>query len=184
MTASGVRYTVRDYMAMPDDGLRYELIDGELLLMPTPTTNHQRVAFRLAFLLEWFMSTNPIGEVFIAPLDVVLSEEVVLQPDIMFISTERSHIIGNRNVQGAPDLVIEVLSPSTERRDREQKSDKYFTFGVREYWIVDLAVQTIEVLIGGSESFELSGKYGPGSTFESATFAGLQIDVGSVFEVI
>ncbi|MDP6716870.1 MAG: Uma2 family endonuclease, partial [SAR202 cluster bacterium] len=108
------KLTVRDYMSIPeDDDRRFELINGELILAPSPVTQHQRISRNLVEILVGFLRTQNLGELFYAPMDVVLSEHDVFQPDILFISSSRFHMIGDTNIQGAPDLVVEILSPST-----------------------------------------------------------------------
>src|SRR3990172_920502 len=114
------KYTYEDYLKTPKDK-RYELIDGELLMRPSPTPSHQRVSRKLEFILESFITKNNLGEIFYAPCDVYLDNENVVQPDILFISKERLNIIGDKNIQGAPDLVIEILSESNAYRDLIQK---------------------------------------------------------------
>ena len=184
MINTSIKYTVRDYMSIPDgDERRFELIDGELMLAPAPVPTHQRIVLRLLYILIEFVERNQLGEVFTSPIDVVLSEHHVVQPDILFISSERLHIIGDRNVQGAPDLVIEVLSPSTTKRDRVLKSSSYLRFGVPEYWIVDPAERTIEVMRAGQTKFDTLRVYTEGTSAESPTFPGLLIDVSSIFAI-
>ena len=179
-----IKYRVRDYMSIPDgDERRYELIDGELMLAPAPVPTHQMVVLELATILKEFVERHRLGRVFISPIDVVLSEHDVLQPDILFISTERLHIVGERNLQGAPDLVIEVLSPSTTNRDRVLKSSRYLRFGVPEYWIVDPVEWTIEVMRAGQTEFDTLRVYTEGTFAESPTFPGLLIDVSRIFAI-
>ena len=184
MINTKIKYTVRDYMSIPDgDERRFELIDGELMLAPAPVPRHQMVVIELLYILKEFVERHGLGKVLIAPTDVVLSEHFVLQPDILFISTDRLHIIGERNVQGAPDLVIEVLSPSTTERDRVLKSSGYLRFGVPEYWIVDPLARTIEVMRAGQTEFDTLRVYTEGTSAESPTFPGLLIDVSSIFAI-
>ena len=111
-----------------------------------------------------------------------LSEDDVLQPDLIFVSNERLHFITNRNVMGAPDLVVEVLSPSTERLDRTVKRERYAKFGVREYWIADIVARAIEVNVSDSDKFTVPGVYGEGDIFESPLMRGLKVDISGVFE--
>ena len=179
-----IKYRVRDYMSIPDgDERRYELIDGELMLAPAPIPTHQMIVLELVYILKEFVERHGLGRVFISPIDVLLSEHDVVQPDILFISAERLHIVGERNIQGAPDLVIEVLSPSTTERDRVLKSSSYLRFGVPEYWIVDPAERTIEVMRAGQTEFDTLRVYTEGTFAESPTFPGLLIDVSSIFAI-
>jgi Uma2 family endonuclease len=129
-----VKLTVADYMNTPD-GVRYQLIDGELILAPSPTDKHQALCVRLTVALFQFVQQRHLGEIRVAPLDVILAEHEVFQPDILFVSNDRREIMTPANIQGAPDLVVEILSPSTRRNDRGHKLDVYSRYGVREYWI-------------------------------------------------
>jgi len=122
-----------------------------------------------------------LGDVFAAPLDVHLSDTNVLQPDILFISHERSHIIGETNIQGAPDLVIEIASPSTEERDRGVKQELYALFGVLEYWRAYPQSQTVEVLRLENSQFVTVGVYGLGDTLATPLLPGLNIDLDEIF---
>ncbi|HYB54213.1 MAG TPA: Uma2 family endonuclease [Thermoanaerobaculia bacterium] len=143
---------MRRLRATPEDR-RYEVIDGELFMTPAPTPFHQIVSIRLTRLLTDFTQERGLGTVLQAPCDVVLSPHDILQPDIFFVSAARRAIIGDRYVGPAPELVIEVLSPSTETRDRIAKAKRYATFGVGEMWLVDPAAQTIEVLVSTADGF-------------------------------
>jgi len=175
-----VKFTYEDYRQMPDDR-RYELLEGELVMAPSPITAHQRVSGRLEFLLREFVLKNNLGEVFDAPFDVVLSEENVVQPDILFVSRERSSIITADNITGAPDLVIEIVSPATEYRDREIKRKLYAKYGVKEYWLADPDKQTIEVMELSEEGFKTRDVYGKGKMVHSSTLVGLSFDPREVF---
>ncbi|MBE3588892.1 MAG: Uma2 family endonuclease [Thermoanaerobacteraceae bacterium] len=138
--------TYEDYCRL-DDGRRYELIGGELWLVPSPSVYHQRLSIRLSSLLYNHVEENNLGVVLEAPLDVYLTPEDVVQPDIIFVSRERLDIIGEANIQGAPDLVMEILSPSTAVRDRTKKKDLYARHGVKEMWVIHPVAQTIEVYV-------------------------------------
>ena len=177
-----IRFTFRDYMQLPEsEEKRYELIDGELLMVPSPTTEHQKILGKLWSLLCEFVQEHDLGIVFSAPLDVVLSQEDVLQPDIMFISREREGIITERNIQGAPDLVIEILSPATAERDKTLKKTRYAKFGVRDYWIVDPQSTTIEVLKAGDQGLETVRAYPEDTNVTSPLIQDLRIAVNEVF---
>ena len=177
-----IKLTVRDYMSIPDgDDRRFELTDGELILAPSPVPQHQDIVLNLARILADYVGTQALGKVMIAPMDVVLSDYDVFQPDILFISRDRLHIIGERNIQGAPDLVIEILSPSTEGRDRGIKLEQYLRYGVREYWIVDSQDKTLEILRAGNTSFETVRVYSEGTTAASPILDGIQVEVDRLF---
>ena len=168
---------------MPEgDTRRFELIDGELFLMPSPTPKHQMIIGQLFGILSDFMESRDVGQVFVSPLDVVLSEYDVFQPDVLFISKNRSHIIGDLNIQRAPDLVIEVLMPSSEDRDRGIKLKQYLRYGVREYWIIDPQDKTLEVLRASDTEFETVRVYPEGTTATSPVLEGIQVEVEKLFE--
>lgn len=139
-----IKFTYEDYCLMPEDR-RYELIGGEFFMVPSPSVIHQRVAANVEAILREFVREKECGEVLYAPLDVVLSSQDVVQPDIMFISKERSYIVTDANIQGAPDLVVEILSPSTAEKDRTMKKKLYARHGVRELWLVNAGAQVVEI---------------------------------------
>jgi len=177
-----VKLTVRSYMSIPEgDDKRYELIDGELILAPSPVPQHQIIAGNLFSILDSFVRSQELGRLLYAPMDVVLSEHDVFQPDILFISKNRLRIIGDRNIQGAPDLVVEILSPSTEGRDRGIKLEQYLRYGVREYWIVDPQERTLEVLRAGNTEFETLRVYPEGTTATSPILEGILVEVERLF---
>ena len=144
---SGVKLTYDDYLLIPDDGLRHEIIDGEHYVTPAPDLYHQKVSRRIQFQLYTQIELRDLGEVLNAPADVQLSEVDVLQPDLLIVLAERSEIMVPSRVRGAPDLVVEILSPSTAKRDRALKRARYEAFGVREYWIVDPRARCVEQLV-------------------------------------
>ncbi len=176
-----VRFTYDDYRNTPDEK-RYELLDGELVMVPAPNLQHQRVAARLGARLVLFVEARGLGDVLPAPCDVVLSATDVVQPDLLFVSRERKRILGGGdNVRGAPDLVIEILSPSTAERDRTLKRDLYARHGVREYWLVDAAARTVAVMRLAGGQFEVAARYAAGQTLTSPTLPGFQVDLDDVF---
>jgi len=137
------RVTYEIYAEMPDDGNRYEVIDGVLELMsPSPTASHQSIAVDLCFELKQSCRSDYL--IYVAPLDVILSDTNVVQPDAIMIHRSRKHIVTSRGIEGPPDLVVEVLSPSSQKRDRLKKRAVYEKYGVPEYWIVDPETQTLE----------------------------------------
>ncbi len=174
------KLTYEDYAKTPDDE-RYELLDGELVFMPSPTAMHQRILGRLFIALYTWIMEGQLGEVFVAPLDVVLSDTNTLQPDIMFISNARARILTVPNIQGAPDLAIEILSPSDPNRDRVRKRAIYERHGVGEYWLVDPDARKITVLLLRDGGYETAGIYTVGDTLASPTLPGFELEVGEVF---
>ena len=185
MTTRGqrTRATYEDYLNTPDE-TRYELRDGELVMVQAPRTTHQEIVGELHAILRRHVRTKGIGKLYFAPTDVVLwdgDEANVVEPDLLFVSTARAGIITEANVQGAPDLVVEVLSPSTESVDKGYKRDLYARHGVGEYWLVDPDARSIEVLRLGATGYETAGTYEPGQALTSPTLDGLTIDVDEVF---
>ncbi len=177
---AALKFTYEDYCLLPE-GQRYEVVDGELFVTPAPTTLHQLVKRRLVRILEDFGEAGGFGNVLDAPYDVVLSKNDVVQPDALFVSTARRPIIGEKCIQGAPDLVVEVLSPSTEDRDRIVKAKRYATFGVQEMWLVDPDAKTIEGLVNSEEGFRREALYGEADTVRSTVLPGLEFPAGPVF---
>jgi len=144
------KMTYEDYARIPADGKRHEIIEGEWYMTPAPDVWHQRASRKLERILDEHVTRHKLGEVFYAPIDVVISQVDVVQPDIIFVSTARSAIVGDKNIQGAPDLAIEILSPSTQSIDRGEKRQLYERAGVLEYWMVDAAARTVEIHEFGS----------------------------------
>jgi Uma2 family endonuclease len=139
------KLTYEDYALLPEDGLRHEIIDGEHYVNPAPNTQHQIVSFNVAFALRAYVKPRGLGSVFIAPYDVVLSDTDVVQPDVLFVSTAQMARITAANLQGAPDLAVEVLSPSNRHYDEVVKRKRYDALGVAEYWVVDPERATVRV---------------------------------------
>ena len=150
---TATRITYKELAELPEDGKLYELIEGELILNPTPVTRHQRIAFNIAWDLKAYFKEHGGGEAFITPYDVVLAEDVVLQPDVLVVRNERMSIVGEKNIQGAPNIVVEVLSDSTRRRDLNVKRKLYERYGVDEYWIADPAVDVVTIYRRSGDAF-------------------------------
>ena len=144
-TRSPGGWTYEEFARLPDDGTRYEVIEGELYLSPSPRPLHQRAVSELIYRLEAFTREYDLGLIFPGPIDVLFAEGDYLAPDLVFVRKERLGIVSSRGIESAPDLVVEVLSESTKSRDRVLKRRRYAHFGVPEYWIVDTAGQAIEV---------------------------------------
>lgn len=175
-----IKFTLVDYLNAPEDK-RYELLDGELVMTPAPGERHQRASMLLGWKLIQFVTENRLGRVYAAPFDVVLSNTDVVQPDLLFVSNERADIVTAANVQGAPDLVVEILSPSTADRDLTFKRRLYARHGVREYWIVDTEARTVTVLRLHEGEFAVAGEYGPGETLTSPVLPGFELRVDDMF---
>ena len=175
-----VKFTYHDYSLMPEDK-RHELIEGDLLMAPAPTILHETVRMNIVRRLFDVLEKKIVGKIFLAPCDVVLSEEDVVQPDIFFISRAREGIITEKNIQGAPNLVVEIISPGTEERDRIVKRKLYYKYGVQEYWIVDPKARTVEVMESGKKGLETIRVYPENATLTSRCLKGLSLKVRSLF---
>lgn len=173
-------YRVADYMELPEDGPRFQLMRGWLVREPSPTERHQRAIGNLHVFLRRWVSAGRSGVVYLAPFDVVLSDEDVVQPDILFVSAERRSVVTPKNVQGAPDLVVEVLSPGTDRRDRVVKLRIYAEAGVREAWVVDPWAETLEV-VALQEEGRPATSYRGSERPRSAVLGDLDFSVAEIF---
>lgn len=176
----GIKFTYEDYRTTPE-GKRYQLLDGELIMAAAPNEPHQRVQAELGFHLMEFVKANNLGRVYFAPTDVVLSDVDVVQPDLLFVSNERRHIITHANIQGAPDLVVEILSPSTSEHDRGYKRALYAQHCVKEYWMAGTDPGTVTVLLLGDNGFEVVATYGEGDILTSPTLQGFSMRVDDIF---
>ena len=172
--------TYADYLKTSNDE-RYELLNGELVMPPAPLTGHQMISIALASRLFLYVNERELGTVVTAPTDVVLSDTDVVQPDVLFVSSQRSHILTHENVRGAPDLVVDILSPATAERDRTIKLDLYAQHSVKEYWMVDPEARTITVLLRGEGGFGVAGIYGAGQILRSPTLAGFSVALEEIF---
>lgn len=164
---------------------RYELLEGELYMVPSPSFEHQYSSGGLSRALAEYVEKNELGIVVTAPLDVVLKDEnkvSVVQPDIIFISNARSKIIHREEIRGAPDLVVEILSPSTGQRDRTAKKTLYARHGVTEYWIVDPETHTVEVMKLTARGYRLVATYSKKETLQSLLLSSLQISLKKIFK--
>ncbi len=173
-------YTYADYEKLPE-GAPYQLIGGYLVKEPSPVPYHQILSRRIEFELVKFVEERDLGEVLNAPMDVYLSDTEVYQPDILFISKERMNIIGKKKIEAAPDLVIEILSPSSAYYDLRHKMHVYEASGIREYWIVDPIEKSIEVYKNGDSGFRLSGKANNSGLIHSVLLDGFNVDLEKVF---
>ena len=167
-------------MKTPDDE-HCEVIGGELVMFTTQPTYHQLVLSNLMYKVDVFVRERELGRVYPVLTDVVLSDTDVVKPDILFVSRQRSHILTRENVRGAPDLVVEILSPATAERDRTIKLDLYAQHGVKAYWIVDPDAKTIMVMLRGEGGMEVAGLYGEGQTLRSPTLKGFSVALEEVF---
>ena len=174
------KYTYEDYLNTPE-GERYELIDGELILVASPSEEHQFASVKLVSLMHPYANERDLGWVFHAPFDIVFSDTEVVQPDVMFISKERENIRTGANVQGAPNLVVEILSPSSVSRDWNYKRELYARYGVEEYWIADPVHKMVSVMLLRDGVLELAGTYVEGDTVTSTALEGFSVGVEEIF---
>jgi Uma2 family endonuclease len=182
----GVKLTYDDFVLFPDDGLRHELIDGEHYVTPSPNTKHQAISIKLSARLFTWLEEHPSGKVFAAPFDVVFSQFDVVEPDLLYMSKARAaEILKDANVQGVPELVVEILSASTRRRDEAVKRSLYERVGVSEYWVVDPKLDVVRIYRREGPRFakpvELSAAAGDVLTTE--LLPGLELSLEDVFRV-
>lgn len=179
-----VKYTYDDYLLFSEDGLRHELIGGEHYVTPAPTRKHQICVGNIHFLLRLFLSEQPLGRVYLSPFDVILSNEDVVEPDLLYISNGRSSIEEEKGAFGAPDLVIEIFSDSTRKRDETLKHSLYEAAGVLEYWLVDPDAETVRVERLREGAYQLAAELSAaaGDVLETPLLPGFSIPVPRIFE--
>lgn len=170
------RWTYEEYYQLDDDQ-RYEIIDGNLLMAPAPDTWHQDWSRKLFRLVDRFVTKNRLGEVFYAPIDLVLDAENTVQPDLLFVAAANAGIIQRRAIFGVPNLLVEIVSPSSVRRDRYDKKELYARFGVKEYWIGDPANKALEVLTLHAGRYELHACAEEHGQLTSLVLPGLEFDL-------
>jgi Uma2 family endonuclease len=168
-----------DYARMPDEGKRYEILDGELYVTPAPTPLHQRLSKRLQRQLEDFFETGGLGEVFNAPVDLILAEHDIVQPDLLIVGNPGQ--VSHRAIEGAPLLVVEVLSPSTRAQDRGVKARRYADLGVRHYWILDPDAERIECLRLEGSAYRVVADASAPETLAHPDWPGLAIHLGALW---
>lgn len=176
------KLTYEDYVLFPEDGQRHEIIDGEHYVSPAPTWKHQRVSMRLSVRIGGFVEEHSLGEAFAAPIDVLLSRHDVVQPDLLFISNERMGILKDKNIQGAPDLVVEILSESTRKLDERLKLARYELLGVSEYWIVDPLADRVHVFKAEGESFRKTAELSGEDVLTTPLLPGMEIPLQYLFQ--
>ena len=183
MTVDLKHLTYDVYLAMPEMKQRYSIVDGELVMAASPTPDHQTVVQETFVKLDSFVREHRLGRVFLAPLDIVIRRDPLRtrQPDLMFISNARRYIIGMQVIEGGPDLVVEVLSPTNTRQELQEKLQDYQTIGVREAWVVSPQARTVEVLKLSPERIERSGLYGLGDLLASHVLPELHLTVNEIF---
>lgn len=181
-TKTAVRYTYADYQALPDDGPRYELIGGELIMAAAPLTRHQIILVNLLVILDGYVRSRRSGRVLCAPIDVHLSDHDVVQPDIVFISAAHADRIVRVGIEGPPDLCVEILSEGTRKLDLDRKRRLYAEHGAGEYWVFDPDADTATVWRLREDAVKPAATFTRTDTMTSAMFPGLEIRLGEVFE--
>ena len=179
------RLTYEDYVLFPDDGRRHEIIDGTHYVTAAPFVRHQRIVVHLTVSLGSFLRQHPLGELLVAPTDILLSPHDIVQPDLFFISRQRAAIVKDANIQGAPDLVIEILSKSTHRLDRIVKRNAYERWGVLEYWMLDPSRKDADVCRRTAEGLlrrEALLSAAAGDVLTTPLLPGLEIPLAEVFQ--
>jgi Uma2 family endonuclease len=174
-------WTYEDYAALPEDGNRYEVIDGILYLMPGPTSVHQAVLSWFMYYLMQRVQVTGLGRVFAAPLDLLLPDARPAQPDIMVLLTHKLHLITERGIEGPPDLVVEIASPGTRTHDRSTKLAAYARGGIPEYWLAEPADQTVELLVLEEGGYHSLGVFTGASLLPSRVLPGLPVPVQQFF---
>ena len=174
------RLTYQDYANLEGDE-RYELLDGELILVGSPNEDHQIACVELGTQMHSFVKEHDLGRVFFAPFDVLFSDTDVVQPDLLFVSKDRHHIRTPANIQGAPDLVVEVLSPSSSRRDWGYKRELYARHGVWEYWIIDPTNRIVSVMTLQDGVLEIDQTLTEDNTARSSVLEGFEVNLVEIF---
>jgi Uma2 family endonuclease len=176
------RLTYDDYCLLPNNGKRYEIIDGELFVTPSPLWRHQNVLTNLLLSLGEYVKKRDLGKVVPAPMDVVFSAYDVVEPDILYISKARAAVVTEKNVQGAPDLVVEVLSESTAKIDRTTKLKLYARYGVAEYWVIDPTTYSAEIYRLVPGGYELAAQLDSSQSLTSPLFPGFSLPLTRLAE--
>ncbi len=179
--AEELKLTYTDLLSLGESNQRMELFDGEFIMTAMPRFFHQHVATRLSVLLSDYVYERNLGFVLGSPIDVIISEHTVLEPDVSFLSHERAYINDGKKYNGAPDLVIEVLSESTEERDRTFKFREYARGGAKEYWLISPEKKEIEVYQNSLQGFELVNIFHEGEVLSSSLFPDGKFDLKRVF---
>ncbi|MDR4508723.1 MAG: Uma2 family endonuclease [Candidatus Brocadiaceae bacterium] len=181
-TGKGKIYNYKDYEKLPE-GSPYQLIGGELVMTPSPVPYHQIISMRIEYELLKFVEERKLGIILYAPIDVYLSEEDIYQPDIIFISNDRLNIIGEKKIESAPDLIVEILSPATAYYDLKHKKRIYESSGVKEFWIIDPMEKSIEVYENVGGRFKLFNEVIKKGKIHSNLIKGLEVEVETVFKL-
>lgn len=172
-------YTKEDYATLPE-GAPFELINGKLTYMASPNSTHQDISMNLSALLHFHVKKNKLGKVFAAPMDVYFDKTNVYQPDVLFITEKRKDIIG-QFIQGAPDLIVEIVSPSSQKKDELEKLAAYGQFGVQEYWLIHPEKQTVGVFLLEDGEMKRTEVFGKNDVLKSGVVEGFEVLLGEIF---
>ena len=176
------KITVEEFFNMElEEGFFYELINGNIVKKQAPSPQHQKAVLKLSKIMDDYSTEKALGEVYISPIDVFFDKYNNTQPDVLFIKNDRNFIITNNGIEGHPDLIVEVLSPSTFKNDRKEKMELYLKFGVTEYWIVDPKNQSVEVYVLENNKYEMPFFAIETGDIESNVLEGLKFDVARIF---
>ena len=174
--------TVQEYLAMPEGAPYFQFINGEVIEMAAPNIFHQDIVLNIGYSLKDFLRRNPLGKVIIAPVDVYFSDKDYYEPDVVFVAQERLEIVTEKRIKGSPDLVVEVLSPSTGYYDLSRKKTVYEQEGVREYWLVYPEERRVEVYINSAKGFVLHSQAVKQGLVLSSVLQGFELSINAVFE--
>ena len=177
------KITVKEFFEMDlEEGYYYELINGIIVKKQAPKPIHQNASMNLSRILSNYVFENKLGKLFASPIDIFFDDYNNTQPDILFIKKERDFIITDRGIEGSPDLIVEILSPSSFKRDKKEKFELYMQFGVQEYWIVDPYYKSIEVFVLENNKYVLAFEASEAGIIQSKVLEGLSLEISTVFE--
>ncbi len=176
-----VRFLADDIWDCPDDGRRWEVIEGELHVTAAPDLDHQRPCMTLSAYIWPYLKQHDLGSIFASPVGLILDGENGLQPDMVYVARPRAAILTQRGIRGTPDMVVEVLSPGTQDKDRGVKMRRYATSGVAHYWIVVPATRTLEAYVLEEGAYRQTGTCTVGETFRPDLFPGLEIPIADLW---
>lgn len=175
------QWTYEDYLRLPDNGFRYEVIEGEIYMSPAPRPNHQKVLGALHGFLWSYLQNKPIGELFFAPIDVILGElGTPVQPDLLYLRSERVHLVTEKLIDGSPDMVVEIISPTSETYDRHTKFKLYAQAGILEYWLIDPLNCQVEIFVLRGKAYIPLGPFQDDDSIRSELFPDLGLTVAMI----
>jgi len=181
MAGERVILSYKDYEALPADGRRYELHDGELSITRTPSPHHQLISGNLTMILWQHVKEHRLGQVYFSPIDCILSDITVVQPDLLYLDPGRLNLVSDRGIEGPPTLVVEILSPSTAEIDRSMKRQLYARHGVPYYWIVDPEARVVEAYVLSEGAYQLSARVAGSEPVSLPPFPNLAFVPGSLW---